>query len=406
MRLVPVAAAVCMAATASAQDARLSALHATLVTLHSHAKEASFETLGGRPELTIAKHQLRDWIETQLASFKVDGDENALADRLNQELRPVGVEDAVGTAVEQNYLGSLDGIGISREEGLLIVTTGFGIFCMSDESIYGYKFVNSRWQRVWESEQNDYSPNRYTPQSIAAVHVWQSQKDGKGVGSLYVMTLGNHWGCVSAWHPVYCRVWRIEPSGPKLLIDDSAVAYLRGQTYAVGSIAQDRTKDNAPVDVMIEFTEASVDVMVHNREAIRHYLIDGDHVRRVDPVALSPRDFVDEWLTRGWNESATWSVAPGLQQWHRKLHADWVGGDFGKVTMHCQTPDLWQVAFAPSNAKKNYAAEPDVYFLIRWRPPYHFTMMDICDKPWSRCTQEDPGADEWRTLFNTQEWRW
>ena len=58
------------------------------------------------------------------------------------------------------------------------------------------------------------------------------------------------------------------------------------------------------------------------------------------------------------------------------------------------------------NAQKNYQPEPSVYFLVRWRPPYHFTMMDISDKPWPRCTQEDREADEWRTLFNTQEWRW
>ena len=179
-----------------------------------------------------------------------------------------------------------------------------------------------------------------------------------------------------------------------------------GGGYAVGSIAQDRTKDNAPVEALIEFAEASADVMVHNREAVRHYLIDGDHVRRVDPVALSPRDFVDEWLTSDWKESATWSTSATLQQWHRKLHADWAGGEFGKATMHCQSPDLWQVTFAPTEAKKNYEPGPTVYFLIRWRPPYHFTMMDLSDKPWSRCTQEDPDADEWRTLFNTQEWRW
>jgi hypothetical protein len=128
-------------------------------------------------------------------------------------------------------------------------------------------------------------------------------------------------------------------------------------------------------------------------------------VRRVDPVALSPRDFVDEWLTRAWNESAAWSASPALQQWHRKLHADFVAGDFVDPTMHCQTPDLWQVTLEPHDAKKNFEAEPDVSFLVRWRPPYHFTMLGVSDRPWLRCTQADREADEWRTLFSTQEWR-
>jgi hypothetical protein len=32
-------------------------------------------------------------------------------------------------------------------------------------------------------------------------------------------------------------------------------------------------------------------------------------------------------------------------------------------------------------------------------------MTEISYKPWPRCTQKDPQADEWRTLFSTQEWR-
>lgn len=402
MRLIGLAAAVWITVTASAQDARLSALHATLVALHSHAKEAGIENLGGRPELTIAKHQLRDWIETQLGSLKNDGDEKAFADRINKSLKAVSV---AGTADDQNLLGSLGEVGTSREGDILIVTTRLGILCQYDDSVYAYGPAGGGgWQRVWESAQNDYSPKKYNPQHIIAVRVARLFVGGPP----FVMTLGNYWGCASTWKALYYRVWRVDPSGSKLLIDNTEGSWLRTQPSAVGSIGPGKTNinGNAPVDVLIEFTERSIDVGIHNREAIRHFLIDGDQVRRVDPVALSPRDLVDEWLTRGWKEGADWSASATLQQWHRKLHADFVSGEFGYPTLHCQTPDLWQVAFTPSNVKKDFAAEPTVYFLIRWRPPYHFTMMDISDKPWSRCTQEDPDADEWRTLFNTQEWRW
>jgi hypothetical protein len=398
MRPIALAAALWMAAAASAQDARLNALHASLVTLHAHAKEASAVGLGGRPELTVIKHELRDWIETQLASLKVDGDEKAFADRINKSLKAMSV---VGAAESQNLLGSLGDVSISREADILIVTTRLGILCQYDDSVYAYGPAGGGgWQRLWESEQNDYSPKKYNPQHIMAVHVSRLLLGGPP----FIMTLGNEWGCASTWHSVYYRVWRVDPSGAKLLIDDSATAWLRTPTYAVGSIGRDRTIENAPVDVLIEFTERSIDVGVHNREAVRHFLIDGDQVRRVDPVALSPRDFVDEWLTSGWNESAAWSASPTLKQWHQRLRADFVAGQFDD-TMHCETPDLSQVTFEPHNAK-DFAPEPSVYFLVRWRPPYHFTMMDISDKPWPRCTQEDREADEWRTLFNTQEWRW
>jgi hypothetical protein len=390
-----------MAAAAAAQDAALGALHATLITLRSQAAEANFKTRGARPELTLAKHQLRDWIEVQLRSLKNDEPEKAFAIRINEMLK--GVE-APAPADDQSLLGSLADVRISRESGLLIVTTGVGILCGYDESAYGYKLTNDRWQRIWESEQNDYSEKNYSPQQIEAVHVWQPYKDGDQNGLPFVMTLGYEGWCSSNWHGVNYRVWRADSLTSKPLIDESEFAFRRTDTFIVGSIAQATIFQNSPVDVLIEFTQRSIDGGVHNREAIRHYLIDGNQVRRVDPVALSPRDFVDEWLTRPWNESTAWS-APNLQRWHRKLYADFIAGEFVSPTMSCQTPDLWQVAIEPQNAKKNFGPEPEVFFLIRWRPPYHFTMVDIGDKPWPRCRREDPEADEWRTLFSTQDWR-
>jgi len=108
---------------------------------------------------------------------------------------------------------------------------------------------------------------------------------------------------------------------------------------------------------------------------------------------LNPRDFVDEWLTRPWDESANWSASASLQQWYRKLHADWVGGEFSFPTMHGQTPDLWQATFEPHNPQKNFEPEPEVHFPIRWSPPYHFAMVDVSDKAWTRCHQKDPDAN-------------
>jgi hypothetical protein len=401
MRLMHLPVAFLIVAAAPAQDAQLAALHATLTTLHSHAPEPNYETLGATPELAVVKHQLRDWIESRLGALKDLEHLEATSNEINGALKGVSVTDSKD---DQNLLGSLGDVRFSSESGLLIITTAVGILCQYDESAYAYKSVNGQRQRIWESEQNDYSPKKYTPQHIVAVHAWQSWKDVHVDGPPFVMTLGNSWGCASTWHPVHYRAWRIDPSGPRLLIDDSEDAWMRAETYIVGSIGRD-WRQNSPVDVLIEFTERSIDGGVHNREAVRHFLIEGDQVRRVDPVALSPRDFVDEWLTRSWDESVTWSASPSLQQWHRKLHADFVAGDFDCPTMHCQTPGLWQVTVAPSNAQKNSESEPDVYFLVRWSPPYHFKMVEISDKGWPRCNQKDPEADAWRTLFNTQEWR-
>jgi hypothetical protein len=372
-------------AAAWCQDARLTALHQTLATIHSKPPEPP-----PGAELTLAKHQIRDWIEEQLAQAKNLGEAMALSDRINAALKDV---DASGPNDEGNLQGGVGDVHVSDEGGIVFVTTGIGVFnCQYDESVYGYKLMDGHWRRIWESEQTDYPKKRYAPQNVVAVHAWQDFQGGHEQGPAYVMTLSNSSGCTSNWHSVTYRVWRVDPSGSKLLIDDSEGAFHRMVPYAVGSIGRDSRIDS-PIDVLIEFTQRSIDAGVHNREAIRRYLITGDQVRRVDPVALSPRDFVDEWLTRPWKDSASWSASAALRPWHAKLHSDLVAGNFD-TTMHCQSPDLWQVTL-----------NDDVFFLVRWRPPYHFTMMDIASKPWPRCTQKDPEADEWRTLFSTQDWR-
>lgn len=381
-------------------DSQLTALHETLQALHAQT-DVSAVNPGGGPRLTVAKHQLRDWIESQLGPVENEGDETKLSARINKALENISIPPSKD---DQNLLGSLGDVGFKWESGILFVTTSVGIVCEEDESSYGYKRIDGQWHRVWESEQTNYQS--YTPQHINAVHVWQPYEGGRPTGPAYILTLGNEWGCASAWHRVYYRIWRVDASGSKLLVDQFGDGYLRGQSYIVGSVTNSPMHFAGPVDAIIEFTQRSVDAGVHNREAIRHLLIEGDKIHRVAPVALSPRDFVDEWMTSPWSESHGWSLSADLSKWHQKLHADFVGGDFLGDTMHCQTPDLWQVGFEPHDAKRNFEPDPDVYFLVRWTPPYRFALAGVSNNPWPRCTQTDREADAWRTLYSTQGWRW
>ncbi len=67
------------------------------------------------------------------------------------------------------------------------------------------------------------------------------------------------------------------------------------------------------------------------------------------------------------------------------------------MTCHCeQRPDLWQVKFDFHGGLKESAP---VYFLVRWQPPFHFTLVDLGNRPWPDCTQPDYKADRCVTLF-------
>jgi hypothetical protein len=394
MRLMELAALLWMAAAASAQDALLAGLDATLTTLHAHAADTPVANFGARPELTVAKHQLRDWIETQLDGLKDFDDIRTFSDRINKALEAVGV----GAGDDPNLLGSLGEVRFSADSGFLIVTTGLGIFCQWDESAYAYQKSGNKWRRIWESEQNDYSESKYAPQHISEVHVARYFGPRGEEGSPYLMTLGHQDWCTSNWHPIYYRVWRIDPSGPNLVLDGGSGWTFEPHDWSAASIASRWTpQGGVTADVLVEFTQDGLK-SGFTRQAVRHYFIEGDRVRRVDPVALGPHDFVDEWLTRPWSESASWSAVPALANWHKRLTGS--AGEFDGSTRHCQTPDLWQIALSPTDLKTNLSPHPDVYFLVRWRPPYRFTMVNISAKPWARCTEKDPEADEQRTLFN------
>lgn len=178
--------------------------------------------------------------------------------------------------------------------------------------------------------------------------------------------------------------------------NDSAVAE--------GSVTQD--------DVLIEFQGRSIDGDVLVRPVVRHYLVrDGDKLERIAPVALNPKDFVDEWLTNKWEDSAQWTDSGGkissLQKWHQTLHKDYIFGEAVEGGGRCRAdPTLWQVVFAfHAGEGKDWHQEPPLYYLVRWMAPYRFTLVDIRKKKFPNCDIEDPMRDNLGTLFPLQDWR-
>jgi hypothetical protein len=56
--------------------------------------------------------------------------------------------------------------------------------------------------------------------------------------------------------------------------------------------------------------------------SITRYQITGDQIVRIQPLALTPDDFLDEWVQLGWSEASRWSGSQtDLSTWHSKLQA-------------------------------------------------------------------------------------
>jgi hypothetical protein len=57
--------------------------------------------------------------------------------------------------------------------------------------------------------------------------------------------------------------------------------------------------------------------------SISRYMISAQQARRVQPLALTPEDFLDEWALLSWDKAAPWSNEsrqPDLRDWHSKLN--------------------------------------------------------------------------------------
>jgi hypothetical protein len=382
-----------------AADSSVAAIGALLSPMRGEkAREAG--PRGASLQLTSVKHELRDWIESRMKPFDRLGDAAKLTSDVNSELRRAGLlcgwDGTEAPCPDWWELGYLSRIEFRRVGAFLVLITHVGIECGFDDSAYLYGWLASAgWRRAWQTEQNTYTEKDYKPQNIESVQVspYSASND------YLVLTLGTQPWCSSNWRPVYYRVFRpgLDPES-KPLIDGYEGAYLGWEPAIQGSIAAN--------DALVEFADRSIDAGVHSRKVIRHYKIDHDQVTRVDPIALSPRDFAEEWLTHEWaKEAAHWSEPDNrrpMLDWHKRLHKDFVGGTKISPTMHCPaTPDLWQVGFDLSDPRTPFDKPPKgTYFLVRWRPPYRFTMVSVSDKPFSNCTEKDPPADDQqRTLF-------
>ncbi len=144
--------------------------------------------------------------------------------------------------------------------------------------------------------------------------------------------------CSSAWSSIRYAILRPgpSPSAPKVLLSRQDEIWYGGDdtgTLKVGA-----------ADVDLRFHASSIDSGVHNRLWIRRFAIEGDRLRRIGPVAASPRDFVDEWIVSPWLEASAWtepaarSALRAEQARLKKIH------HFDYDAVHrCKAPGTYQI---------------------------------------------------------------
>jgi len=216
--------ALCLPALA---DTGLDALRASMVGMRG--KDVADPSLGPRgatPQLTVAKHQLRDWVESRLKEMPPGGDGGLLHRDLNAAL------DAAGLFCDREWQGRrpcpewtlsgyLEEVEFHWSQDFLILKTGLGIECGFDESAYVYAHSDEGWKRVWQTEQNAYTEKEYKPQTIEQVLI----SPRNPANDYIALTLGAESWCSSVWHRVYYRAFRLGPfPDASPLLDGSQIA--------------------------------------------------------------------------------------------------------------------------------------------------------------------------------------
>ena len=204
--------ALCWPGLAADTAPTLDAVRSSLIGMRGNAL-GSNGPRGATPQLTVAKHLLRDWAESRLPALSQSGDEGALERKLNAELRDAKLFCGAGAADRQpcpdwTFLGYLNDLKFRRSARFLILQTSVGIECGADESAYLYSWSGEGWRRVWQTEQNTYTKDAYKPQTIHSVLISPYNR----ANDYIVLTLGSEsWccvrlaprllSCISGWGP-------------------------------------------------------------------------------------------------------------------------------------------------------------------------------------------------------------
>ena len=123
------------------------------------------------------------------------------------------------------------------------------------------------------------------------------------------------------------------------------------------------------------------------RKGVFRYVVDGDTVRRVAPIAVDGRGFVDAWLQSPWSEAKQWSVPEGLEGFEKAHEAFARGHKDASVTY----------SYGPMRAclmKGQYEVEIDAepggkqFYDIR-EGPNGYTMLNFGTTQDERCSGPD-----------------
>jgi len=262
--------------------------------------------------------------------------------------------------------------------GMLFVTGTVGVRCGGDQAVYGYRFDANGWARVITDH-----PASDFGYGWSALEVSDADSQGRRL----LLTHRSSVQCASTWMRMTYSVFRMASDATT-----PPVSLLSGvHSFWMGNEDDGLVFALKPEELILELLDSSVDGGIHNRTQIHRYnFVDG--VKRLEPVALQPQDFAEEWLTQPWSEMRSMSL-PETQKWHGKYHNQ--AGEYSNVVPCAAEPDRWSIGFHVAQIDGRTLPEPfQVNFLVRDLGNYRFEMEAGSDTEFEGCPGEGSPSDK------------
>ncbi|WP_386065648.1 hypothetical protein ACFJIW_13900 [Tahibacter sp. UC22_41] len=263
--------------------------------------------LGGEadPELTSATRDAIVALKHGLAAF-VDAAAACLSDAVP---KPDAFAQALAAPTGSASPTPRFDVRLLQNDALLSVVARFDVPCGEDALWQLYERRDAQWRPVlqWTGAAYDRIDSAWGSFQYAV-----SPRDADGHW-FAAITHVRPW-CSSTWSAIDYAIARpgTAAARPRILLAENYDMWWGGGD--LGRLQVDA------VHAELRFHGSSLDPVVHNREFVRRYAVQGERVERVAPVAATPRGFVDEWLVLAWPQARRWSVADSvLQAAHAQL---------------------------------------------------------------------------------------
>lgn len=378
---------------AAAPAADLDSIHASLTALRQTTKDPATRM---RPEFLLARDGLRDWIESRLGAFPRQGDGAAFSRELNAELaaRDLACTEAKAPGYDRcaspnefDARGFLGAIEVAHVRDLLVVQAETGVPCGFDETAYIYEWTKTGWRRLLDTAQSARG-GLYIAEQIEQVVF--TRDESMPADALLLLATGASPSCKGPYRPVHYRVWSAKRGvGATLVVDGrESDAYAARRSPAVSARFEG-------AELLLEMDVRSLDTSRLSRTAVRRFTFGNSRAARVAPLALTPRDFVEEWLRAPWETAAAWT-SPRARESLESVHGDAIANAararFSAATRRCANePGAVEVAMRFANGEK--------YFRLRHDPAGDYQMLAADSAPAAGCAEEDSRLDAPRSVF-------